>query len=349
MAHGTAPHRGFGTLDPVERAIRSALDKGDAADAAFRLRVYRAAQGALDRALADGAVTDEQRHARRSRLSAVVATIEAEFQPAVETVAPQLPPQGERDFAEQRRAEPSPTLDGEQRPRPRPVEAPEEARPRRRVGAAFARLFVGVTLLALVALGAWWAYDTGLFMSAAERDTSVPNPPVASEGEDFSPKEPGAPEKPGESDAARDWITVFTPRDPSTVQAPAGTAAEVVGSGDTQALRIASSSADAAVTFDVGEGVLEKLAGAKAVFNVVARAKEGEPTQMSITCQFSDFGDCGRKRYEVANERGEYLFEVAFPHKKPGGGGTISIVSDVTNGGKPVDILQIRAAPAVAD
>ncbi|MBK8455751.1 MAG: hypothetical protein IPL47_00420 [Phyllobacteriaceae bacterium] len=217
------------------------------------------------------------------------------------------------------------------------------------MGKAFARIFVFATVLALVVFGGWWAYDTGLFKSAAERDTSVPNPPAQVEGEDFTPKDAGAPARPGDANAEREWMTVFSPADPSTVQASEGAKAEIIGSGDSQAIRVASSSADASVTFDVGEGILERLAGGKAVFDVIARSEEGKATQISITCDFAGFGDCGRKRYEIGYERGEYLFEIAFPQSAPGGAGSITIVSDLANAGKAVEIFLIRASPAKSE
>src|SRR5690606_8915656 len=59
------------------------------------------------------------------------------------------------------------------------------AKPRRR---PFAALFIGVTLFAALAMGAWWAFQVGLFKMPSEIDTSVPNPPVVVEGEDFDPE-----------------------------------------------------------------------------------------------------------------------------------------------------------------
>lgn len=43
---------------------------------------------------------------------------------------------------------------------------------------AFARLFISVIFVTFVAMGAYWAYTSDLFLSSAERDTSVPNPPA---------------------------------------------------------------------------------------------------------------------------------------------------------------------------
>jgi hypothetical protein len=41
-------------------------------------------------------------------------------------------------------------------------------------------------LLAFIGMGAWWAHTSGLLMTAAERDTSVANPPATTAPEDFN-------------------------------------------------------------------------------------------------------------------------------------------------------------------
>ena len=211
----------------------------------------------------------------------------------------------------------------------------------------FAAMFVIVTLAAAIGAGIWWGMSTGLFKSLAEIDTSVPNPPKVAAEEDFDPEEEpiGAPSLPGAADAQRDWIGVFSPADASTVAAPSGTEAAAM-SDDTGAFLRVRSTSDAAVVFDVGQGVLEKLAGKSVVFAVVARAEEGKETQISISCNFGELGGCGRKRYAVGYERGDFLFEVAFPAKQPGAAGTIAIVSDIGGEGKAIDIYEIKASPA---
>jgi len=350
MRAGGRRARGIRGVDAVENAIRNALDKGDAVDPAFRLRVYQAAQAALERALVNA--PPDQAQIRRGRLSAVVAAVEQEFQPAL--AATPSAARTEPRFPDEPRAATPGDLSGF-RAHPdfgvapaasvpeAPARYPDEARPAvRRRSIANARFFAAVIIVAALGLGAWWAVDTGLFLSPGERDTSVPNPPATVDGEDFAPKDDGAPQKPGE--AEREWITVFTPEDAAAVQVPSGASAEVVGSGDDRALRIRSSAADIAVSFDVGRGVLEKLAGHKAVFDISARAEDGKTTQISVACKFGALGDCGRKRYEVGFAPGEFLFEIALPDRDPGGAGVITVIPDVSNGGKALDVLRIRAA-----
>jgi hypothetical protein len=206
-------------------------------------------------------------------------------------------------------------------------------------------MFVAVTLLAAAAIGGWWALEIGLFKLPSERDASVPNPPQIVEEEDFVPEgEAGTPAPPGAADELRNWVTVFSPADPSGVNAPTGATADVSQDESGTFLRIRSGPTGAAVVFDVGQGILEQIAGRKAVFDIVARAEEGTQTEISISCDFGELGDCGRRRYAVGYERGEYLFDVELPAKSPGASGSIAINSDFANEGKAVDIYQIRVS-----
>ncbi len=74
-------------MDAIEKAIRNALEKGNAEDRAFRERVYRSAFAALDRALqANPGVTVEVAIKRRKAIQATITEIESEFLPAVPDV-----------------------------------------------------------------------------------------------------------------------------------------------------------------------------------------------------------------------------------------------------------------------
>ncbi len=211
----------------------------------------------------------------------------------------------------------------------------------------YAAMFIAVTLFTAGAIGIWWAAETGLLKSAAERDTGVPNPPQTLPSEDFIPEDEEpvqAPQKTGETDALTNWISVFTPEDANRVNAPTDTSAEMVEDDEGSALRIRSGTSGSAILFDVGQGILEQVAGKRAIFDIVARSEEGKETQISVSCNFGELGDCGRKRYAVGHERGEFLFEIEFPQGQPGAGGTIAISSDISNQGKAVDIYEIKVS-----
>jgi hypothetical protein len=388
--HGKVGQTCRGTcLDAIEKAIRNALERGNAEDRAFRERVYRSAFAALDRALqANPGVTVEVAIKRRKAIQAKITEIESEFLPAV----PDVGPQGDAPAVELG-ADSAPAVEtGQQAPSPAvvvdgPVQSTSDA-PRSRVlpvvpdimpdatlpdapaidmsapasaGAAtevapdrderrirgrrlpLTAIFLTVTLLAAVGIGLFFAVQTGVFKTQAQLDTAPPQAPPTVDDDDFTPAESG-PAKPGAADQARDWINVFSPTDASHVSAPSDAKAEVMKDDTGSFLRIRSGASGSAISFDVGQGVLEKLAGKHAVFDIIARSEEGKETQISVDCNFGELGDCGRKRYAVGQQQNEYLFDVQFPDKRPGSAGTIAINSDFDKQGKAADIYDIRVS-----
>ncbi len=388
--HGKVGQTCRGTrLDAIEKAIRNALEKGNAEDRAFREKVYRSAFAALDRALqANPGVTVEVAINRRKSIQAKITEIESEYLPAVPDVAPRGDAPAVELAAdaaptvETGRAAPSPAVDrpvqpGSDAPHSRvlPVvpdimpdttlpgvpaidmSAPASAqaaaevapdRDERRIRGRrlpLTGIFLGVTLLAAIGIGLFFAMQTGVFKTPAQLDTAPPQAPPTVEGDDFTPADGEAgPAKPGAADQSRDWINVFSPTDPTHVSAPSDAKAEVMKDDTGSFLRIQSGASGSAISFDVGQGVLEKLAGKHAVFDIIARSEEGKETQMSVDCNFGELGDCGRKRYAVGQQQNEYLFDVKFPDKHPGSAGTIAINSDFDKQGKAADIYEIRVS-----
>ena len=388
--HGKVGQTCRGTrLDAIEKAIRNALEKGNAEDRAFREKVYRSAFAALDRALqANPGVTVEVAINRRKSIQEKITEIESEFLPAVPDVAPR----GEAPAVELAadaaptvetgQAAPSPVVDGPVQSgsdaphshvlpvvpdiMPEPVlpgapaidmSAPSSAqaaaevapdRDERRIKGRrlpLTAIFLGVTLLAAIGIGLFFAMQTGVFKTPAQLDTAPPQAPPTVEDDDFTPADgETGPAKPGAADQSRDWINVFSPTDPTHVSAPSDAKAEVMKDDTGSFLRIQSGASGSAISFDVGQGVLEKLAGKHAVFDIIARSEDGKETQMSVDCNFGELGDCGRKRYAVGQQQNEYLFDVKFPDKHPGSAVTIAINSDFDKQGKAADIYEIRVS-----
>ncbi|AGB42584.1 hypothetical protein Mesau_00079 [Mesorhizobium australicum WSM2073] len=378
-------------MDAIEKAIRNALEKGNAEDRAFRERVYRSAFAALDRALqANPGVTVEVAIKRRKAIQAKITEIESEYLPAVPGVAPQIDAPAVEAAAGAapaveagpRASSPAVTVDGPGQPasdaprsRVLPVvpdimpdatlpgapaidmsvpassgAATEVApdRDERRIRGRrlpLTAIFFTVTLLAAIGIGLYFAMQTGVFKTAAQLNTAPPEAPPTVEDDDFTPADgANAPAKPGAADLSRDWINVFLPSDPTHVAAPSDAKAEVMKDDSGPFLRIQSGASGSAIAFDVGQGVLEKLAGKHAVFDIIARAEDGKDTQISVDCNFGELGDCGRKRYAVGQQKNEYLFDVKFPDKHPGSAGTIAINSDFDKQGKAVDVYEIRVS-----
>ena len=233
-------------------------------------------------------------------------------------------------------AEPAPAAEDEVEVSP---DRDERRAARRRL--PYGAMLLGLLLLGAIGGGLWWGAKSGLLKAPAPVNGATP----ATEGGTPSEGVQGL-ATPGEADKARAWITVFTPSDPTQVSAPSDAKAEVMQDDTGSFLRVRSGASGSAVSFDVGQGVLEKLAGKHAVFDILARSEEGKETQMSLDCNFGEMGDCGRKRYVVGQERNEYLFDVQFPDKQPNAAGTIAINSDFDKQGKSVDIYEIRVSVA---
>jgi hypothetical protein len=351
-------------VDAVERAIRNAFEKGDPLDKAYREKVYRAVEAALERALAANPDIDADLAERRRRgLQHTIAAIEEEFQPA-------LPPEpedagsvtaaGERPagdttaghqqpakaaFAQEPAGEgaaitaslAAPVADDRLTP-------PDETQAERRRHPWTAAFFATILVVA-AAMGLWWAADTDLFRSAAERDTSVPNPPAELEPEDFSPSGQAAAPAPSQGELSQaGWIDIFTPADPTAVSAPNDAVAEILEENGERFLRVGGNASGEPVRIALGEGVLERLAGRTAIFSVTARAGEGTGVQMSVECAFGALGGCERKRYDVTSASSDYLFEVELPDREVNGAGAIIIHPDVSGGRNPVDIFAVRVS-----
>lgn len=418
-------------MNPIEKTIRTALERGDADDRAYREKVYRSVFAALEKSIAANPdMSDDAVQHRREMLKTSIRTVEQEFVPAfapgepAETEEPLVAPAAlDQGFepvpqpsarateprsswaaassryyedenenhsampARPRRRQEAPVVqtppqqrfDDEAIPlpeieprRPRGADDYETAdpglgglvarretryddrideqdnddrQPGRRRGRLFVMLFLVATLFAAGAMGLWWAMDSGLFLSAEERDTSVPNPPLTLEDEEFQPDGPPPLSDQQAADGRGDnWTIVFTPADPTRVITPPGGAAEVIEIEGGTALRVRSASAEEPIRFEVGEGILQGIAGRRAVFNIRARTDSGKETQILVTCDFGPLGDCGRNRLFVSSENRDFAIGRDMPDARPTGAGSIAIVSDIASGGLSVDIIEIRVA-----
>lgn len=314
-------------MDPIEKAIRNALTKGDAGNRSFREAVYRSAFGALDRSIAANPnMTDAIAQSRRQTLLAAITAIETEFVPAKAAPAPTV-----------QQPDISSSVDVAPAVAPPPRENISVAKRQVRTKPAGRGRGLGWGLKALIALlvlvaallAVWWVA------------TSIIAPTTSSQRQENAPprlrEDVGAQER---------WIDIFTPADPTTVAAPGDSRAEVMDDDSRQFLRIRSGASGTPVLFDIGQGVLEQIAGQRAVFSLNARGADGQNTQIAVDCNLAELGDCGRKRYDVGASREEFLFEIDLPDSRVTSGGTIAINPDVEGTGKSLDIYSIRLMTA---
>ncbi len=321
-------------METIKNAIKSALERGDARDRGFREKVYRQAFAALDRSLqARSDLTAEDTQRRRDQVKAAIVDIERGYlegrtapQPA-EPAVPRQPAPAVEPVASSAESISMPRIERGDR-----IDIPNGSHDRsyraekqsaqllegkKRRGTFVGPLIIGV--IAVAGIGAWLAFG-GSLPSPVEQNVGAP----------------------GQSSTDQEWITVFSPDNPTSVRAPAGTSAEVMTGEEDGFLRITAEAADAAVSFDVGQGILERIAGNRATFSLAARSEEDQETQISISCDFGALGNCGRSRYVVGASRTEYLFEVELSDQQPSGGGTIAIRPDVEGQGRALDVFSLR-------
>lgn len=359
-------------VSDLQSALRNTLSKGDATDPAFRQRVYRAAMDALERAT--GSESDPQRRSeQKQRLIAVIRDMEASYRrpPAAQErargsqagVAPPVSTGVRRNSAAPRmRSEPKLRAEPQLRAEPRSQAAapadefPSIGRDDRAVAASrrrapFAMMLSIVVLLALLGVGAWWVYSTGAFQSTRERDTSVPNPPLELQNESFDGSRNRADATPSSGPARiaaagaddGNWVTLFKPSDPTTLTLVGDAAAAIDGDPFGQFARIVSPNSESAIGVDIPPGTLESLGGKTAQFSIVARADDDQETQMSVTCDLAEYGNCGRLRFDVIASDNEFLFSVDLPQDvRVTGPGRLMIVTDISNAGKAVKLSNVR-------
>jgi hypothetical protein len=234
---------------------------------------------------------------------------------------------------------------------------PERAVARRKPRKFFSRLLVWCVLLAFIGMGAWWAHTSGLLMTAAERDTSVANPPATTAPEDFN----GASDNHNaESDASQApvidpqnsfsaaWLEIFKPSDANKIVKGPQSRVESIAENDGPAVRLTSQSAgaDGNVGITVPPDILQQLAGKSSTIAVTLQSTSDEPTQITVECDFQSLGDCARHRFTVNREKSDVLLQVRFDRSlAPTSAGTLLINSDVDGKARGINLYAVRILP----
>lgn len=232
----------------------------------------------------------------------------------------------------------------------RPLKAP-----RRRRGLV-ARLLILSVFVATLGIGAWWVYSSGLLLSDAERDTSVPNPPPRVESEDFTEVPEPAASQPAAGPQALDarggfsddWIEVFEPQQVSAIRPRANALVDIVTASDGNAAQVVSRSRDAAgaVEVTVPAEVLREMAGRTSTIALTLQSADDNPVQISVECDFPRMGDCPRHRFTVNPQKLDALFRVSFENgMAPSTPGRLLINADIEGGGRGVNLYAIRVLP----
>ncbi|MBB3916369.1 regulator [Rhizobium fabae] len=240
---------------------------------------------------------------------------------------------------------------------------PERAAGRRKPRKFFSRLLVWCVLLAFIGIGAWWAHTSGLLLTAAERDTSVANPPASTQPEDFtgnddSAKNDGAANTGSHTDEpvtidpqnsfSADWIPVFKPDEADKIQNGRRARTEKITENDGPAVRLISESgaADGNISISVPASVLQQLAGKSSTIALTLQSTSDEPTQVTVECNFQSLGNCARHRFSVTREKSDALLQVKFDRSlAPNSPGTLTINSDLDGKARGINLFAVRILP----
>lgn len=246
------------------------------------------------------------------------------------------------------------------------VRAEAPIRPRKPRRGVYSRLFALSILFATLGMGAWWVYSTGLLMSEAERDTSVPNPPPRAEEEDFTGAEPAAqpaaqptanqPAEPTaeprtldtQSGFSDSWLQVFEPKQISAIRARGNALVDVVSASDGTAVQVTSRSPDddGSAEITVPTEALQEMAGRTSTIAVTLRSADDKPVQISVACDFGRLGNCARHRFTVNPEKSDVLFRVSFDRTMaPGTAGHLLLNADLGGTGRGVNLYSVRILP----
>jgi len=235
---------------------------------------------------------------------------------------------------------------------------PERAAVRRKPRKFFSRLLVWCVVLAFIGTGGWWVYTSGLLMTAAERDTSVANPPASTQPEDFNGEDAAGNSASSHSDEpvtidpqngfSADWIEVFKPSDADKIQAGPRARTENVTETEGAAVRLTSESGntDGNISISVPANVLQQLAGKSSTIALTLQSTTDEPTQITVECDFQSLGNCARHRFNVTREKSDALLQVRFDRSlAPNSPGTLMINSDVDGKARGINLFAVRILP----
>jgi hypothetical protein len=344
----------------VKETILAALQKGDARDRGFRETVYRQVFAALERSVKTNAeLSADDVFRRREQVVSIIAEIENDIAaqeaqnnwdlsaPSPADIRPGMRPSAADGYREPS-ADFVPTITRDERLTPG-VRPAAESRPdmeallhedhdshrerTRRRRNPLIRLIIWLIVLGLLAYGGLWLWgqaEEAVRTQGASIEDIIGSSGLSGTGELLPSREES------------EWIEIFTPSDASAVRANNGASAQISRNGEGEFLTIGGQG-QAPISFDVGQGVLERFAGQTAIFSVSARAQE-EETQITLTCDFGALGQCNRMRYVVGPTVAEYLFEVELANTSPSSGGTISIIPDIEGRGRMLDVFSVKVA-----
>lgn len=218
---------------------------------------------------------------------------------------------------------------------------------RRKRGRLLSLTMVVATLAAALVAAVWWVETNNLLQSPAARDTNVANPPATVASQDFDGAA-GLQTLGAQEGFTGDWVEVYTPGKTGAITPGPQASAEPVNDDGGQRVLLTSANADADgdVTIEIPATILAELSGKTSTLALTVQATPGKSTEFAVECNFSSLGECGRHRFTLHDERVDMLFKVTFDRSlAPSAAGQLVINSDISGGGKGLNLYAIRVLP----
>ncbi len=319
-------------LAGFEDVIARAIEKHETATPEVRQQIYSSARTALAGMLVkSGNLSQENIDQQQQKLETAIINTEARYDLVAEEGFVEIVPENYPEIGE-RYYEIPPEYDDQLA-----VSVESRRHP-------FAMILSTTIILAAVGIAVWLIYDQQLAKPPSSRDNSVPNPPrILAEEES---------QDAGSTDRQGDPIVVFRPDDPTGLIADGAIVATLAKDGDGAFVRLSdeSTSPGSYVSVVVDPGIMETMAGKKAIFDLKIKSGEdtssnGDDHQFVVTCQFRELGDCGRKRFTANSFSESFVFETDMGEGPVSGedkNGLLMIAIDVSGSGRVLDIYSVR-------
>jgi hypothetical protein len=222
------------------------------------------------------------------------------------------------------------------------VPAERAAKPRRR-RSFLSHLMTWMITLAVVAVGCWLFYRSGMVQSVVDEAMQA-----ADRANTVQPSGQGPSALASRGGFSEDWAPIFEPAEAAAFTAGPQAQAEIATAPEGQALKLASATpeADGNVVIEVPADILRELAGRSSTLAVTIQSAVNEPAQLSVQCDFGSLGTCRRHRFTATQEKLDALFRVTFDHTlAPSSPGRLILNAGGGGAERPILIYSVRALP----
>ncbi len=214
--------------------------------------------------------------------------------------------------------------------------APQYVRPRRKP----IRIIIWIAAIVTVIIAGWLAYTLTVFFLDQQS--------LVSSGGEVSEIKP--------VDRGNDFITILEPAQPGSLITAGNGTAEILSDISQPAIRIMSvRKPDARETpakpmlLELEPGVLQSIAGKRVTVEIMAKSGNSGAATFSVSCQFGELGECGRKRFRIGLQPEAVIFSIEISADyKEGQRAFLAISTDVTSSanvsgkGAKIDIIYAR-------